>query len=240
MSHSVASFLFRVCLSAIIGIGLSALPIAEGQVQYASCKFNLFLLDLSNPTDPSIGWGMGANDWGTTVGQAVKLVQGPIDTLGFIRYSSGRVSYYQLNGAPLTFFNARNNDGVTIGGSFDAAGIGQPLRIGPHTIAQSQVPPRLAVSARSAGSRSQFKRHFFRYLYQAPFPSLKLGYIVLPRSLVDIFVSFRRGSELRTCSVERRSFAISSSTDTLAVTFAKCAVFMRHALKRFFITVTNT
>jgi hypothetical protein len=77
MSHSFASFLFRVCLIVIVGIGLSAVRIANGQVQYASCKFNLFLLDPSNPTDPSIGWGMGANDWGTTVGQAVKLVQGP-------------------------------------------------------------------------------------------------------------------------------------------------------------------
>jgi probable HAF family extracellular repeat protein len=129
MSRSFASFLVHACLSAFVGIGLSAVPMAEGQVQYASCKFNLFLLDPSNPMDPSIGWGMGANDWGTTVGQAVKLVQGPIDTWGFIRYSSGGVSYYQFNGAPLTFFNARNNNGVTIGGSFDAAGLGQAFML---------------------------------------------------------------------------------------------------------------
>src|SRR6476620_1035591 len=129
MSDSFASFLFRVRLIVIVGVGLSVVPIANGQVQYASCKFNLFLLDPSNPMDPSIGWGMGANDWGTTVGQAVKLVQGPIDTWGFIRYSSGGVSYYQFNGAPLTFFNARNNNGVTIGGSFDAAGLGQAFML---------------------------------------------------------------------------------------------------------------
>jgi probable HAF family extracellular repeat protein len=129
MSYSVASFLSHACLCAVVGIGLSAVPIAQSQVQYASCKFNLFLLDPSNPMDPSIGWGIGANDWGTTVGQAVKLVQGPIDTQGFIRYSGGAVSYYTLSGAPLTFFNARNNNGVTIGGSFDTSGRAQAFML---------------------------------------------------------------------------------------------------------------
>ena len=129
MSYSVLGFLSRAYLCTVLGIGLSAIPIAQGQVQYASCKFNLFLLDPSKPTDPSIGWGIGANDWGTTVGQAVKLVQGPIDTQGFIRYSGGAVSYYTLSGAPLTFFNARNNNGVTIGGSFDSLGNGQAFML---------------------------------------------------------------------------------------------------------------
>ena len=129
MSYSVLGFLSRAYLCTVLGIGLSAIPIAQGQVQYASCKFNLFLLDPSKPMDPSIGWGIGANDWGTTVGQAVKLVQGPIDTQGFIRYSGGAVSYYTLSGAPLTFFNARNNNGVTIGGSFDSLGNGQAFML---------------------------------------------------------------------------------------------------------------
>lgn len=35
------------------------------------------------------------------------------------------------------------------------------------------------------------------------FPSLRLGYIVLPPSLVDVFVSFRRGSELRSSGLEQ-------------------------------------
>ena len=70
MLYSVGAFLSRACLCAVVGIGFSAVPIAQGQVQYASCKFNLFLLDPSRPMDPSIGWGIGANDWGTTVGQA--------------------------------------------------------------------------------------------------------------------------------------------------------------------------
>lgn len=134
MPNSFLACLSRACLGAVVGIALSAVPIAQGQVQYASCKFNRFLLDPSKPMDPSIGWGIGANDWGTTVGQAVKLVQGPIDTQGFIRYSGGAVSYFTLSGAPLTFFNARNNNGVTIGGSFYTSGIGQAFMLQGSTI----------------------------------------------------------------------------------------------------------
>jgi probable HAF family extracellular repeat protein len=134
MPYSFIAFVSRACLYAVIGIALWAVPIAQGQVQYASCKFSRFLLDPSNPMDPSIGWGIGANDWGTTVGQAVKLVQGPIDTQGFIRYSGGAASYYTLNGAPLTFFNARNNNGVTIGGSFDTSGRGQAFMLQGSTV----------------------------------------------------------------------------------------------------------
>src|SRR2546430_17539081 len=98
MPYSFVAFLSRACLGSVVGLALSAVPIAQGPVPYASCKFNRFLLDPSKPMDPSIGWGIGANDWGTTVGQAVKLVQGPIDTQGFIRYSGGAVSYYTLSG----------------------------------------------------------------------------------------------------------------------------------------------
>lgn len=35
------------------------------------------------------------------------------------------------------------------------------------------------------------------------FPSLRLGYIVLPPSLADAFVSFRSGSEFHTCGIEQ-------------------------------------
>jgi probable HAF family extracellular repeat protein len=129
MPYSIIAFISRGCLYAVIGMSLLTVPLAQGQVQYAYCKFNRFLLDRSKPMDPSIGWGIGANDWGTTVGQAVLLVQGPIDTQGFIRYSDGSVSYYTLSGSPLTFFNARNNNGVTIGGSFDISGRGQAFML---------------------------------------------------------------------------------------------------------------
>src|SRR3989442_3661655 len=35
------------------------------------------------------------------------------------------------------------------------------------------------------------------------FPSLRLGYVVLPPSLVDVFVSFRRGTDLRSSGFEQ-------------------------------------
>jgi GntR family transcriptional regulator/MocR family aminotransferase len=35
------------------------------------------------------------------------------------------------------------------------------------------------------------------------FPSLRLGYIVLPPSLVDVFLSFRRGSDLRSSGFDQ-------------------------------------
>jgi len=35
------------------------------------------------------------------------------------------------------------------------------------------------------------------------FPSLRLGYLVLPPSLVDVFVAFRRGTDLRSSSLEQ-------------------------------------
>jgi len=35
------------------------------------------------------------------------------------------------------------------------------------------------------------------------FPSLRLGYLVLPPSLVDVFVAFRRGTDLRSSSLDQ-------------------------------------
>jgi GntR family transcriptional regulator/MocR family aminotransferase len=35
------------------------------------------------------------------------------------------------------------------------------------------------------------------------FPSLRLGYVVLPPSLIDVFVSFRRGTDLRSSSLDQ-------------------------------------
>jgi len=44
---------------------------------------------------------------------------------------------------------------------------------------------------------------FIGTLTKLLFPSLRLGYIVLPPSLVEVFVSFRRGSELRSSGIEQ-------------------------------------
>jgi probable HAF family extracellular repeat protein len=143
--------LYRVGIAAVTIVGLSAVPIAQAKVQYASCQFKVFLLDPSKPNDPAIGWGLGANDWGTVVGQAVNLVQGPIYTRGYIRYSSGAVSYYSLSGLPFTFFYARNNNGATIGGAFDSLSRGQAFMLQGSTATLIDDPRGMPYSTRAIG-----------------------------------------------------------------------------------------
>ena len=88
---------------------LFAIPIvlwsaANAQTK-ANCTFHLF----NAPGTPA-----GVNDYGTTVGAAVYNSAGA--TKGFIRYSNGTVSYFNAPNAQRTFFTARNNAGVTVGG----------------------------------------------------------------------------------------------------------------------------
>jgi len=67
----------------------------------AKCTFHLF----KTPDIP-----LGVNDYGTVVGAARATSK------GFIRYSNGTVSYFQAPNAQTTFFTARNNAGITVGG----------------------------------------------------------------------------------------------------------------------------
>jgi len=98
MSESVRK-VFALVLFAIPIVLFSA---ANAQTK-ATCTFHLF----KTPGTP-----VGVNDYGTVVGAAVNY--GP--SKGFIRYSNGTVSYFQAPNAQATYFTARNNAGVTVGG----------------------------------------------------------------------------------------------------------------------------
>src|SRR5205823_2072223 len=97
MSESVRKLFAALVLFAIPIVLFSA---ANAQTQ-ASCTFRLF----KTPDIP-----LGVNDYGTVVGTSRATSK------GFIRYSNGTVSYFQAPNAQSTFFTARNNAGVTVGG----------------------------------------------------------------------------------------------------------------------------
>ncbi len=60
-------------------------------------------------------------------------------------------------------------------------------------------PPAPALQGLDRSSSVIFVGTFTKLL----FPSLRLGYVILPPSLVDVFVSFRRGTDLRSSSFEQ-------------------------------------
>jgi hypothetical protein len=91
-----------VCIAALV---LSSA--APAQNTTASCTFKLFQLNPSDPSNPTISAVSSVNKWGTTVGDT-------IDSGGFVRYSGGFVKYFPL-GVYGTYFNARNDSGVTVG-----------------------------------------------------------------------------------------------------------------------------
>jgi hypothetical protein len=124
MSRSPRQLPNFLCLVSLILICVAAVPIAQAQVQQASCTFNLFLLDRSSPSNPSFsgGIGTGVNDWKTVVGEAdFNYTQTPPFSKGFAHYFGGGTIYYSAPGAVRTRFNARNNKGVSVGTYKDAS-----------------------------------------------------------------------------------------------------------------------
>ena len=97
MPQSVRKVFAPLVLFAVPIVLLSAV---NAQTQ-AKCTFHLF----KTPDIP-----LGVNDYGTGVGAARATSK------GFVRYSNGTVSYFQAPNAQTTFFTARNNAGVTVGG----------------------------------------------------------------------------------------------------------------------------
>ena len=97
MPQSVRKVFAPLVLFAVPIVLLSAV---NAQTQ-AKCTFHLF----KTPDIP-----LGVNDYGTVVGAARATSK------GFVRYSNGTVSYFQAPNAQTTFFTARNNAGVTVGG----------------------------------------------------------------------------------------------------------------------------
>lgn len=100
------SYRSLICISACL---LLCSVAAQAQVP-ATCTFDLFKLNPAGApsgTPASISTVNGVNRWGTTVGNAG-------DSGGFVRYSGGHVQYFPL-GQYGTYFNARNDAGVTVG-----------------------------------------------------------------------------------------------------------------------------
>ena len=114
-SHSLSQLTFvLICVAGV--------PIAQAQVQQASCTFKLFLLDRSSPGNPSFTGGTGVNDWKTVVGEAnLNYTQTPPFSKAFVHYFGGGTIYYSAPGAVRTRFNARNNKGVSVGTYKDAS-----------------------------------------------------------------------------------------------------------------------
>src|SRR5258708_6560418 len=116
MSCSPRQLRHLPCLIGLILICLAAVPIAQAQVQQASCSFKLFLLDGSSPSNPVFMGGTGVNDWKTVVGEAgFNYTQTPPFSKGFAHYFGRGTIYYSAPGAIRTRFNGGNNKGVTVG-----------------------------------------------------------------------------------------------------------------------------
>jgi hypothetical protein len=104
MSESVRKVFAALVLFAIPIVLLSAVNAQTA----AKCTFHLF----KTPGTPA-----GVNDYGTVVGMAQTYTPSTgFIRKGFIRYSNGTVSYFQAPNTQTTFFTARNNAGVTVGG----------------------------------------------------------------------------------------------------------------------------
>lgn len=84
-----------------------ALSLQGQTVQPADCTFQYFPLPSSVFTLVN-----GINDFGTIVGQANSATE----ARGFIRYSNGGVTYVKIPNSQGMGFNARNNNGVSVGG----------------------------------------------------------------------------------------------------------------------------
>ena len=103
-------------------ICFAAVPIAQAQVQQATCTFKLFLLDRSSPSNPDFDGATGVNDWKTVVGEASDtFAQTPPFSTAFAHFFGGGTTYYSVPGAIRTRFNARNNKGVSVGTYRDAS-----------------------------------------------------------------------------------------------------------------------
>lgn len=110
MSYPALSPFHRGCLCGVVIIGLLTLPIIQAQTQ-ASCTFKLFQLNSSSSTHPVTNGVNGVNDFGTVVGEADFANTGR----AFVRYSGGGVTYFDAPNSVTTLFNARNNQGVSVG-----------------------------------------------------------------------------------------------------------------------------
>ncbi len=122
MPYSARLLSHRLHLLTFIVICLVTVQIGQAQVQQASCKFTLFLLEPSSPSNPSFSNGTGVNDWKTVVGEAFfNFTQTPPFSKGFIHYAGGGTSYFSAPGAIRTGFHARNDMGVSVGVYADAS-----------------------------------------------------------------------------------------------------------------------
>jgi len=92
------------------------------QAQKATCtNWNTWVLNPANPSNPS-PQAEGVNDNRTVVGLADYPVKPP-KFWGFVRYSSGNITYWKPANAVSSDFSGRNNVGNTVGNYLDTLGI---------------------------------------------------------------------------------------------------------------------
>jgi probable HAF family extracellular repeat protein len=94
-----------------IAVLIAASSVVSQAQKQASCTFNLFQLNPTNPINPSTQPN-GVTDKATVVGQA-SFQSTP--TEGFIRYPDGTVRYYSAPNAAATYFTDRNVNAISIG-----------------------------------------------------------------------------------------------------------------------------
>jgi hypothetical protein len=103
MSSSLSMLVGRIAVLCLMGAGSFG---AFAQTQ-ASCTFSVF--QLSSDQDQVYG----VNDYKTVVGKAV-FSSNPVEK-GFIRSSSGGVSYYLVPNSFVSYFTWRNDSGTDVG-----------------------------------------------------------------------------------------------------------------------------
>jgi hypothetical protein len=97
---------FRPLIPLVVAVVLAISGQAK-DVPPASCTFQYFPVPSSVFTSVN-----GINDFGTIVGQANSATA----ARGFIRYANGGVTYVKIANSQGMNLNARNNDGVSVGG----------------------------------------------------------------------------------------------------------------------------
>jgi len=138
VSYSLLPLLRRMCLWLVASLSVSAVPMAQSQIQQAACTFRYFLLNPTDPNNPTV-YVQGVNDWGTVVG----IADFGTSNKAFTHYSGGGQSYWRPSGAVSSGFIARNNKGVSAGGYGDSSGQSHAFLLKGSTVTQIVNPKAL-------------------------------------------------------------------------------------------------
>jgi hypothetical protein len=113
-------------------------PLPAGAQAKASCKFQRFLLNSSNPNNPRVNVS-GVNDNRAVVGSAQYPNNKP-DFKPFLRRPNSKITYFLPDGAIYGEFTDRNNAGVTVGNYVDSSQRGHAFMWRNSKVIQIGVP----------------------------------------------------------------------------------------------------